>query len=139
MKHRCRCSIPDAGKTKTGYFWAMARDDRPWGGTAIRRRRLHLRTRPRRRTFASVARDYRGIVQCDGYAPYKNLPTDRIMLAFCWAHLRRKFFEIAKAGDAPIATEALAASQRSTGSRPGSEARRRSKAYRAADGIRSTG
>jgi hypothetical protein len=25
---------PGAGKTKTGYFWALARDDRPWGGAA---------------------------------------------------------------------------------------------------------
>ena len=23
---------PERGKTKTGYFWALARDDRPWGG-----------------------------------------------------------------------------------------------------------
>ena len=27
---------------------------------------------------------YRGIVQCDGYAPYKKLPADRITIAFCW-------------------------------------------------------
>jgi len=49
--------------------------------------------------------NYRGIVQCDGYAPYKNLPADRIMIAFCWSHLRRDFFEIAERGDAPVATE----------------------------------
>ena len=24
---------PGRGKTKTGYFWAMAREDRPWGGS----------------------------------------------------------------------------------------------------------
>jgi hypothetical protein len=30
-----------------------------------------------------------------------------ITLAFCWAHLRRRFFDIAKGGDAPIASEAL--------------------------------
>ena len=41
------------------------------------------------------------------YAPYKKLPEDRITLAFCWAHLRRQFFDIAKGGDAPVATEAL--------------------------------
>jgi len=51
---------------------------------------------------------YRGIVQCDGYVVYKTLPQDRIQLAFCWAHLRRQFFDIAKAGDAPIATQVLA-------------------------------
>src|SRR4029434_7991794 len=54
---------------------------------------------------------YRGIVQCDGYAAYKTIadkaPGEAITLAFCWAHLRRKFFDIAKGGNAPIASEAL--------------------------------
>ena len=43
---------------------------------------------------------YRGIVQCDGYAAYKTIadkaPGKAITLAFCWAHLRRHFFDIAK-------------------------------------------
>jgi len=47
-------------------------------------------------------------VQCDGYAPYKKLPAERITVAFCWSHLRREFFKIAERGDAPIATEAVA-------------------------------
>jgi transposase len=49
-------------------------------------------------------------VQCDGYAAYKKIaaaPGEAITLAFCWAHLRRRFFDIAKGGDAPIASEAL--------------------------------
>ena len=86
----------------------MARDERPWGGTdppavvytyAPGRGGEHLD-----RLLAS----YRGIVQCDGYAPYKKLPESRITLAFCWSHFRREFFKIAEGGDAPIATEALA-------------------------------
>ncbi len=98
---------PGRGKTKTGYFWTMARDDRPWGGSdppavlytyAPGRGGEHLH---------DLLAGYRGIVQCDGYAPYKNLPKDRIAVAFCWAHLRREFFDIAKGRDAPIAEEAL--------------------------------
>ena len=53
---------------------------------------------------------YRGIVQCDGYAAYKTIAAaapGEITLAFCWAHLRRKFFDLAKSGNAPIASEAL--------------------------------
>ena len=50
-------------------------------------------------------------MQCDGYAAYKTIankaPGEAITLAFCWAHLRRRFFDIAKGGDAPIASEAL--------------------------------
>jgi transposase len=98
---------PGRGKTRTGYFWSMARDDRPFGGTdppavaytyAPGRGGIHLHT---------LLKNYRGIVQCDGYQPYKKLPEDRITLAFCWAHVRRPFFELARKGNAPIATQAL--------------------------------
>jgi len=55
--------------------------------------------------------NYRGVVQCDGYAAYKTIADkpcgEAITLAFCWSHLRRKFFDIAKDGNAPIASEAL--------------------------------
>ena len=34
--------------------------------------------------------------------------TGAVQLAFCWAHWRRRFYEIAQAGNAPIASEALA-------------------------------
>src|SRR5260221_217162 len=54
---------------------------------------------------------YRGIVQCDGDAAYKSIADaacgEAITLAFCWAHLRRRLFDIAKDGSAPIASEAL--------------------------------
>jgi transposase len=50
-------------------------------------------------------------VQCDGYAAYKSIPNaapgEAITLVFCWAHLRRRFFDLAKDGIAPIASEAL--------------------------------
>ena len=102
---------PGRGQTKKGYFWAIARDDRPWGGTdppaiaysyAPGRGAVHA---------LKLLNGYRGIVQCDGYAAYKTIadktPGEAITLAFCWAHLRRHFFDIAKGGDAPIASEAL--------------------------------
>lgn len=103
---------PGRGRTKKGYFWAIARDDRPWGGIdppavaftyAPGRGAIHAR---------KLLASYRGIVQCDGYAAYKTLAGDArageaITLAFCWAHLRRHFYDIAKGGSAPIASEAL--------------------------------
>jgi hypothetical protein len=61
-----------------------------------------------RRPSSKPTRRYNGVVQCDGYAPYKKVPADRITVAFCWSHLRREFFKIAERGDAPIATEAVA-------------------------------
>jgi transposase len=102
---------PGRGRTKQGYFWAIARDDRPFGGAdppaiaysyAPGRGAVHA---------LKLLDGYRGIVQCDGYAAYKAIadatPPETISLAFCFAHLRRKFFDIAKGGNAPIAQEAL--------------------------------
>jgi transposase len=101
---------PGRGRTKQGYFWAVARDDRPWGGTDPPA--IAFRYAPGRGAVhgLKLLKGYRGIVQCDGYAAYKKIaatPGEAIMLAFCWAHLRRRFFDIAKGGDAPIASEAL--------------------------------
>jgi len=102
---------PGRGRTKKGFFWAIARDDRPWGGAdpptvaytyAPGRGAVHaLRLLDR----------YRGIVQCDGYTAYKNVANaareEAITLAFCWAHLRRRFYDVVQGGPAPIASEAL--------------------------------
>jgi transposase len=98
---------PGRGQTKRGYFWTLARDDRPWGGSAAPA--VVYRYAPSRAGFNAkeLLADYCGIVQCDGYAAYKMLDQNRITLAFCWAHLRRKFFDIADKGPAPIAEEAL--------------------------------
>src|SRR5207253_2551334 len=54
---------------------------------------------------------YSGIVHCDGYAAYKQLVgpkhNGQVILAFCWSHWRREFYDITRSGPAPIATEAL--------------------------------
>jgi transposase len=103
---------PGRGRTKTGYFWAIARDDRPWGGTdppAVVY--CYAPGRGAEQGLKPLA-GYAGIVQCDGYAAYKQLADpDRaggaVTLAYCWAHVRRHFYDIAKGGAAPIADEAL--------------------------------
>jgi transposase len=51
-------------------------------------------------------------LQVDGYAAYKDFASSRsasepIILSFCWTHLRRRFYEIAVGGNAPLAEEAL--------------------------------
>jgi transposase len=51
---------------------------------------------------------YHDIVQCDGYAAYRVLAGGGdATLAFCWAHVRRGFYDLAKGGAAPIAAEVL--------------------------------
>src|SRR5690348_8759877 len=102
---------PGRGRTKQGYFWAMARDDRPWGGSqppAV----VYSYAPGRGHTHANtLLGGYRGILQCDGYAAYKKFTGSRsvepsVTLAFCWSHVRRGFYDLAKA-KAPIATETL--------------------------------
>jgi hypothetical protein len=103
---------PGRGRTKQGYFWAIARDDRPWGGTdppAV----VYSYAPGRGREHADwLLGGYRGILQCDGYAAYKQLVDPKrddgsVTLVFCWAHVRRGFYDLAKTGTAPMATEAL--------------------------------
>jgi len=49
-----------------------------------------------------------GILQVDGYSGYRPLAAkNTVSLAFCWSHVRRRFYELAAAGPAPIASEAL--------------------------------
>lgn len=102
---------PGRGKTKQGYFWAIARDDRPWGGgdpPAV----VYNYAPGRGHAHANaLLGGYRGILQCDGYGAYKKLVGSKsaqtsITLAFCWSHVRRGFYDLAKT-KAPIATETL--------------------------------
>jgi len=103
---------PGRGRTKSGYFWAIARDDRPWHGPDPPA--VAYTYAPGRGTEhgADLLKDYRGIVHCDGYAVYKRLADPGrgeggVTLAFCWLHWRRKFYEIDRGGNAPIAHQAL--------------------------------
>jgi transposase len=100
---------PGRGRTKTGQLWAYARDDRPWGGpdppgVAY----VYAPDRKAERPTTHLA-GFRGVLQVDGYGGYKPLAeTGDVRLAFCWSHVRRRFFELASAGSAPIASETLA-------------------------------
>jgi len=96
------------GKTHTGRCWVYVRDDRPFGGTCAAHQKVQV---PPAAVFY-YSRDrggehpqehlktYRGILQADAYGGYGQLyAADRrpgpILEAACWAHARRKFFELA--------------------------------------------
>ncbi len=103
---------PGSRKTKTGYFWALARDDRPWNGGAPPgvaftyapgRGGLHAER---------ILQGFSGLLQVDGYAGYNRLISPDhtgpdIRLAYCWAHARRKLVEITRNAAAPIAEEGV--------------------------------
>lgn len=98
---------PGRGRTKIGQLWAYARDDRPWGGddppmVAY----VYAADRKAERPEAHLG-DFAGILQVDGYGGYTALAKRRqqIRLAFCWAHVRRKFYELADTS--PVASEVL--------------------------------
>ena len=99
---------PGRGRTKTGQLWAYARDDRPWGGrdppgVAY----VYAPDRKAERPMAHLA-GFKGVLQVDGYGGYRVLAErGDVELAFCWSHVRRRFYELAAAGSAPIASEAL--------------------------------
>ena len=103
---------PGSRKTKTGYFWALARDDGPWGGGAPPGVAFTYAPGRGGQHAEQILQGFTGILQVDGYAGYNRLiAPDRvgpsIQLAYCWAHARRKLVEITRTGVAPIAEEGV--------------------------------
>jgi transposase len=104
---------PGRGTTRQGRLWTYVRDDRAaadetppavWFAYSPDRKGEH----PRRHL-----QNFKGILQADGYAGFDRLynetdPEHPIKEAACWAHARRKFYDIHVATDSPIASEALA-------------------------------
>ena len=98
---------PGTGQTKTGRLWAYVRDERAWGGDAPPA--VLYRYTPDREGEhpKGQLRHFRGVLQADGYAGFAGLYVGEVAEAACWAHVRRRFFDIHAAGNAPLATEAV--------------------------------
>ncbi len=102
---------PGRGRTKTGRLWCYAVDNRPWQGPG-HPVVAYLYSEDRKSDHpAEHLKGFRGLLQVDGYAGFARLVSDAVgeapQLAFCWAHTRRKFFDIHAANQSPIAAEAL--------------------------------
>ncbi len=99
---------PGNGKTKTGRLWTYVRDDRPagdatapavWFAYSPDRKGEH----PERHLH-----EFSGTLQADAYAGFNQLyENGRIQEAACWAHVRRKFYDLQQAHASPVASEAL--------------------------------
>ena len=103
---------PGRGRTKTGCLWALARDNRRWGG--VDPPGVVYVYAPGRGTehAEEVLRGFTGILQVDGYAAYKRLarrtrPEGPLVLAHCWAHGRRQLRELFDRDDSAVAEEGL--------------------------------
>jgi hypothetical protein len=99
---------PGRGRTKTGRLWVYTRDDRPWGGPDPPAAVYFYSADRKAERPASHLKAFHGVLQVDGYAGFERLTArGEIVLAACWAHTRRKFFDVHEATGSPIAAEAL--------------------------------
>jgi transposase len=103
---------PGRGRTKTGFLWGYAVDDRPWcGPTHPAVAYIYSEDRKNLRPAGHLS-GFKGILQVDGYNGFKRLAGDRIdqsiRLAFCWVHMRRGFFQFHASTKSPLAAEVLA-------------------------------
>jgi transposase len=99
---------PGQGKTKTGRLWTYVRDDRPAGDNAAPG--VWFAYSPDRKGEHPERHlgKFRGTLQADAYAGFNQLyENGRIQQAACWAHVRRKFYDLEQAHASPVAGEAL--------------------------------
>jgi transposase len=105
--------VLDAGRTRTGRLWTYVRDDRPFAG-ADPPAAVYFYSPDRRGEHPEAhLASWAGLMQADAYAGYDRLyeagrRPGPIVEAGCWAHARRKFFDLARLNKAPIAIEAVA-------------------------------
>jgi len=104
---------PGTGKTKTGRLWVYVRDDRPFCGQAPPAAAYFFSPDRGGEHPARHMASFSGFLQADGYAGFEALfdaargnPGPLTEVA-CWAHCRRKFFDVWEATKSPVAKEAL--------------------------------
>jgi transposase len=103
---------PGRGKTKKCQLWAIAMDDRPWGGPAPPAVAYIFAEDRKAQRARELFKGFSSILQVDGYAGYNHLIDPNrdggaVTIAFCFAHARRKFYDVHVATKSPIAAEAL--------------------------------
>ncbi len=99
---------PGNGKTKTGRLWTYVRDDRPAGDSAAPAVWFAYSPDRKGEHPERHLEKFRGMLQADAYAGFNQLyENGRIQQAACWAHVRRKFYDLEQAHASPVAREAL--------------------------------
>jgi transposase len=105
---------PGRGKTRTGRLWTAVRDERPWG-SAIPPAAFYQyspdRTGERAETLLAGCKGY---LHADAYAGFNRLydPDPEtgqplLMEVSCWAHARRKIYDVFEATQSPVALDLL--------------------------------
>ena len=105
---------PGRGKTKTGRLWVAVRDERPWGSRAPPA--VFYRYSPDRKAPRAWAllKDCRGYLHADAYSGFRKLyepmsvaGNPQMAEVSCWAHARRKIYDVEKATKSPVAKALL--------------------------------
>lgn len=98
---------PGRKSTRQGRLWTYVRDDRPAGSAEAPA--VFFRYSPDRKAERprEHLQGFQGILQADAYAGFEHLYGERVQEAACWAHARRKFYDVHVEQDSPIAKEAL--------------------------------
>ena len=98
---------PGRGKTATGRLWVYAADDRASGSTTPRA--TWYRFTPDRTAMHPQAHlaGFRGFLQADAYAGYDGLYRSGVTEVACWAHFRRKVFDLHERSSTPLTTDIL--------------------------------
>lgn len=95
---------PGKGSTRRAYLWAYRSNDLAGGLPMVVFDYQLTRGGQHARNFL---RDWRGSLMVDDFAGYKALFSQGVTEQGCWAHARRKFFELQNATPHPVAAEAL--------------------------------
>ena len=99
---------PGQGKTKIGRLWTYVRDDRPAGDKAPPAVWFAFSPDRKGEHPGRHLKEFRGTLQADAYAGFEKLyENGRIQEAACWAHVRRKFYDLHVAHASPAAKEAI--------------------------------
>ena len=104
---------PGSGKAQKAWLWAYARDDRPFGGAGPPMVAYRFEDSRSGDCVARHLSGFAGVLQVDGYAAYNRLvkcdgANDGVTLAACFAHARRRFYELHVSEGSRLATQTIA-------------------------------
>jgi transposase len=105
---------PGRGKTKTGRLWVAVRDERPWSSGVPPAAFYRYAPDRKAEQAAALLKDCRGFLHADGYSGFSSLYRSnpqtgdaKLVEVACWAHARRKIYEVHAATKSPAAQELL--------------------------------
>jgi transposase len=104
---------PGNGKTKEGRFWIYLRDERPHDGKAPPAALYRYTPDRKGERCREHLAAFKGHLHADGYPGFAKLYEEKdgkpplVTEVACWAHVRRKFFDVHQSNGSPIAREAL--------------------------------